>query len=62
MDMTKMSIKEKNELRTIELQAIIKPLEKFMNNYCCPHDILVIQQGRVELFEGALSIALTVID
>ena len=51
-----------NTTRMAELQKIIKPIEDYMNKYCCPHDMLVIQQGRAELFSGELSIPLEILD
>ena len=51
-----------NKQRSEELQKVIKPIEEFMNKWCCPHDILIIQQGRAELFSGNLSIPLEVPD
>jgi hypothetical protein len=51
-----------NTIRMTELQKIIKPIEDYMNKYCCPHDMLVIQQGNAQLFSGELSIQLEVQD
>jgi len=57
-----MSKTEINKQRTEELQKIIKPIEEFMNKYCCPHDMLVIQQGFVQLLSGEVGIPLEIPD
>ena len=51
-----------NERRSEELKKIIKPIEDYMNKWCCPHDMLIIQQGRAELFSGNLSMPLEIPD
>lgn len=51
-----------NERRSEELKKIIKPIEDYMNKWCCPHDMLIIQQGHAELFSGNLSIPLEIPD
>jgi hypothetical protein len=56
------SLADFNRERSEELKKIIKPLELYMNKYCCPHDILIVTQGRAELFSGELSILLEIPD
>ena len=51
-----------NQKRLEELKKIIKPIEEYMNKYCSPHDILVIEQGRAKLYSGELSIPLEILD
>jgi hypothetical protein len=51
-----------NKLRREELMRIIKPIEDYMNKFCCPHDKLIVTQGNAELLSGELSIPLEVLD
>lgn len=57
MDKTKF-----NEQRREELLKLKKPLEDFMNKYCCPHDTLLVTQGHVELLSGEIAIPLEIMD
>ncbi|PKM69150.1 MAG: hypothetical protein CVU95_00780 [Firmicutes bacterium HGW-Firmicutes-2] len=54
--------KELNRIRSKKLQKIMKPIQDFMNEECCPHDMLVIQRGNAQLFSGELSIRLDILD
>lgn len=45
-----------------EFKKLKKPLEDFMNNYCCPHDILLATQGHMELLNGEMSEPLNILD
>jgi hypothetical protein len=40
----------------------LKPLEEFVNKYCCPHDIIVIEQGHVSIYSGEMAIPLKLLD
>lgn len=57
MDITKF-----NEQRREKLLKLKKPLEDFMNQYCCPHDTLIVTQGHVELLSGEIAIPLEIMD
>lgn len=39
-----------------ELEKASKPLIDFINKNCCPHDIIIIQQGSVQILNGEMSI------
>ena len=45
-----------NEERMAALEEAVKPMLEFVNKYCCPHDIVVVEQGRVELYSGEIAI------
>lgn len=45
---------ESNKMK--ELEKASKPLVEFVNKNCCPHDIIIIQQGNVQIFNGEMSI------
>lgn len=45
-----------------ELKKASKPLVDFVNKNCCPHDIIVIQQGNVQIFNGEMSIPTEILD
>jgi hypothetical protein len=45
-----------------ELKKIKPLLEEFVNKYCCPHDILVVQQGSVELYSGQMVLPMKILD
>lgn len=48
-----------NELNRDRLNALKEASEKmvaFVNQYCTPHDIIVISQGSVELYAGEVGI------
>lgn len=62
MDENKMTKVNFNKLRSEELQKIIKPIEEFMNKYCCPHDTLLVTQGHAELLGGEIGIPLEILD
>lgn len=47
--------RRRNHERSIALEEAAKPLVDFVNTQCCPHDMIVIQQGSVELFSGEIS-------
>ena len=47
------TIQEQNHERMVKLEEIIGPIVEFMNEHCCPHDLLVIEQGSVRLYQGA---------
>lgn len=57
-----MDREELNATRKEELQKIIKPIEEFINKYCCPHDIIVITQGSAKIFSGEVVIPLKLLD
>lgn len=59
--MDKINVSDFNRLRTEELKKVIKPIEEFMNKYCCPHDKLIVEQGHAELLSGELCIPLEVL-
>ena len=40
----------------------IKPVKEFMDKWCCPNDILVVQQGSAELYSGEIAIPMEVAD
>lgn len=44
--------KKKMEL----LEEASKPLVEFVNKYCCPHDIIVVEQGHVSILNGEMHI------
>ena len=52
----------RNKERQEALEKIIKPLQEYMNDWCTPHDILIIQQGNAQLYSGELSIILEIRD
>lgn len=58
----KMNEEELNKRRLAELEKIKKPLEDFINKYCCPHDTLIITQGHIELLSGEIVIPLKLLD
>ena len=43
----------KNLERINELEKIAQPLVDFVNKYCSPHDIIIIQQGSFEIYQGS---------
>lgn len=45
-----------NSNKMKELEKASKPLVDFVNKNCCPHDIIVIQQGNIQIFNGEMSI------
>lgn len=45
-----------------ELEKASKPLVDFINKYCCPHDIIVIKQGYIQLFNGEIGIPTKILD
>jgi hypothetical protein len=53
---------ELNKQRLEELLKLKKPLEDFMNKYCCPHDMLIVTQGHVELLSGEVAFPLEILD
>lgn len=53
---------ELNKQRMEELEKIKKPLEDFMNKWCCPHDTLIVTQGHMELLSGEVVIPLEILD
>lgn len=36
------------------LTEAAKPLIEFVNTHCCPHDIVMICQGHVDLYSGRM--------
>lgn len=53
-------IKRENKMK--ELEKASKPLVEFMNQYCCPHDVIMVQQGHVELLNGEIGIPTEILD
>lgn len=51
-----------NKQKVEEFKKLKKPLEDFMNNYCCPHDILIATQGHMELLNGEMVESLNILD
>ena len=45
-----------------EFEKLKKPLEDFMNKWCCPHDTLIVVQGHMELLNGEIGIPLEILD
>ena len=45
-----------------ELEEASKPLVDFVNKCCCPHDIIIIQQGNVQIFNEEISIPTKILD
>lgn len=45
-----------------EFEKLKKPLEDFMNKWCCPHDTLIVAQGHMELLNGEIAIPLEILD
>lgn len=46
--------KESQKKRSEALKEAAKPLIEYVNKHCCPHDIIIVQQGSVELFNGEM--------
>lgn len=42
----------RNHERMAALEVAAQPMVEFVNKYCCPHDVVIIQQGSVELYSG----------
>ena len=55
-------IDNKENEKMKELEKASKPLVDFVNKYCCPHDIIIIQQGNVQIFNGEISIPTKILD
>ena len=36
--------------------------ERYINTYCSPHDMIVIEQGRIRLLEGAFGRPMKILD
>lgn len=51
-DPTDTEMGRRNHERMIALEKAAQPMVEFVNTYCCPHDIVVIQQGSVDLYSG----------
>ena len=47
---------EYNRDRMAAFDEAIKPMIQFVNKYCTPHDIVVVQQGFAELYSGEMVI------
>jgi hypothetical protein len=60
--MIKMDRSEFNKTRIEELEKIKKPIEDFLNKFCCPHDTLIATQGHMELLSGEIAIPLEILD
>lgn len=46
-----------------EAFEILKPaLEEFVNNYCCPHDLIIAEMGRVQLYSGEMGFSMQIPD
>lgn len=45
-----------------ELKKASKPLIAFVNTYCSPHDLIMIQQGSIQIFNGEIGIPTRVFD
>lgn len=54
-DLLDTEMERRNRERSIALREAAQPIVEFMNKQCTPHDIIVIQQGSVELYSGALA-------
>ena len=55
-------INNKENEKMKELEKASKPLVDFVNKECCPHDIIIIQQGNVQIFNGEISIPTKILD
>lgn len=53
---------EFNKQKKIEFEKLKKPLEDFMNKWCCPHDTLIVTQGHMELLNGEMAMPLEILD
>lgn len=53
---------EFSKQKKVEFEKLKKPLEDFMNKWCCPHDILIATQGHMELLSGEMVIPLEILD
>ena len=45
-----------------ELKKASESLIDFMNKYCCPHDVVIVQQGHIELLNGEIGIPTKILD
>ena len=45
-----------------QLEEASKPLIEFLRKYYNPHTIVIIQEGRVDVYEGSMSMPLEVQD
>lgn len=54
--------KEKTTNKMKQLESASKPLVDFMNQHCCPNDIIIIQQGQVQLLNGEIGIPTEILD
>jgi len=57
-----MSNYEFNVARMEALKVAVKPVEAFLNAWCCPHDKLIVMQGNAELLSGEINIPLDVLE
>jgi hypothetical protein len=53
---------EWQEQRSKALEEASKPMVDFVNQYCCPHDVVIIQQGTVALYSGECAFPTEVLD
>ena len=44
------------------LEEASKPLVDFVNEWCCPHDIITIEQGNVTLYSGEMAFPTKILD
>lgn len=51
-----------SDVKMTAFKEAVKPLEVFVNKYCCPHDIIVVQQGSAEFYSGEIVIPLKLLD
>jgi hypothetical protein len=57
-------IKTVNEKRTAAINKIKVVIEELINDgeLFCPHDIIIIQQGNIQVYSGEVSIRLPLLD
>lgn len=53
-DETDTEMARRNHKNMQDLREAAKPLIEFVNTHCCPHDIVLIEQGFVRLYQGSL--------
>jgi hypothetical protein len=51
-----------NDEKMAAFKEAVKPLEEFVNKYCCPHDIIVIEQGHASVYSGEMAVPLKLLD
>lgn len=56
--------KELNEKRRLAIEEAIPVLENLINNVelFCPHDMIIIQQGSIQVFSGELGVKLNLLE